>query len=651
MALLFSAWFGEYGVTEYERDIASRFSAVSEEIHIESGAPLPDLGDSITAVTLTSLDVKNSHDEYEFGFIVIDPRNIEHLIYFWNLRALGASVWPWPVGSGERVRDSALAWLSRAIDSGKVPETRSGSGQTRLRANVWIPPGGTAELPEELEEMLSRHEVSIWKQVGDFTAPSGWVGSHPMDTDYSRSFDVSVTEDEHTVTVPLPSLPHKKGPGQRFWPKIVAAQVSVFHESGFGPDLTFSVPHSRLLDALLSPFPRNHPEVFHRATHDGRAIGVSFDSEAVELGVVATSSVFEALLHGDNWSFERSDNGRFSTRLIELLGGVGSDAANQPSVRRVLDDAARSPHGQPIARLISIARRNQGVWPGEVAPEEAVAEYPKHVVYRLLARKLIRPTLPVRCPACATTSYLSPEELVTDIKCDMCSKTHPLGFILGLSGKAQDWHYRPAGALTAERIAETMAVMASKNVLREILSPSGGAVGGVLGLKISAGKKWSCEIDVSLFSSRYGVPTAVIGEIKSYRDPITVTDLSNLALVQDRLRCNRLEAVIVIGTLRDELDFDEIHAIRDACENAPSERVYSGELRPALPIVLTSADLSVPMFNRQHPLSWSHSFDILHLAEESCRRNLGLMSLEYDRSPGPAKWTFDWTPLSSAADE
>ncbi|MET9648713.1 hypothetical protein ABZZ44_00260 [Streptomyces sp. NPDC006460] len=420
----------------------------------------------------------------------------------------------------------------------------------------------------------------------------------------------------------------------------MAAQVEILEETGFPPEATFCVPNSRPLAPLLATLGGNWPEPFHRPTHNGRVVGVDRDAEHLRVNLVSTFDVFRTILEGDGWSCGRSESGRFTTRIIELLGGANSTAGNQPAIRWVLDEAARSPHGHPISRLIETARRNQGTW----AARSFDSNYPKNAVYYLLSKKLLRPLLPIRCPACATTSHLPPEELATEVKCAMCERTSPLGWILGLSGKNADWHYRPASALTASRLAETMPIMASLNVLRSLLSGFTGSTGAQLGLTISEGKSWACEIDVALFASERGAPLVIIGEVKSYRDSITTTDLKNLAKVQQHLRSRGIECLVLVATLRKKFEADELEALRSFAENSPPDSVFNfGQVRPVLPIALTSESLSTPPFSEGHPTHWDRpTLEVLGLAEASCKRNLGLSRVEIDWTPQEIGWTFSW---------
>jgi hypothetical protein len=219
-------------------------------------------------------------------------------------------------------------------------------------------------------------------------------------------------------------------------------QVDIYWESGFAPDWTIKVPNIRELGPLLMQDLGDPAEPFRRPTHNGRAMGVQIDADTVLVDPVRSFSVFERILDGSEWTCSQSDNGRFASRLMELLGGIDSQAGNQPAVREVLKKAARTPHGAPFDSLIKIAEQYQGAWPGPFSSPAAQVSYPKSVVLRLLAQKLLRPVLPVRCPHCATQSTVRPDDLADEIRCEMCSSTFALGLALGVAGPKANWKYR-----------------------------------------------------------------------------------------------------------------------------------------------------------------------------------------------------------------
>lgn len=433
LADLFTVWFGEYGGSDYERDLRDKFDTAAPHSKLGKDDPVPVIDTWVTPVQMTALDIEYNGFGSALGFVLVDPADVTDLITLWNLRALGNHVFPWPLGHESRVRDAAQAWLRAAVAAGAVRRSTSADGRDgRFHVEVWARPQGTG-VPASLEQLAAAHGLSMMMGIDALEHPARSRSSHPLTTSYSRSFSLNVAEGEDGVAVPLPTVPFRSQGAKRSPDRIVAAQVTISREAGLGPDLAATVPNSRMLTPLLTT-PGNYPETFHRPTADGRAFGVSCDTEQVVLGLVATEAVVGAVLDPPGWKITRDPSGRFATQLFERLGGPRSYIGNQPAVRRVLDEAARAPHGKPIGKLISTAQRNQGAWLGGIfIGEQAKRDYPPAVVQYLLSRKILRPLLPVLCPHCTTTSYLAPEDLATDITCEMRGKSTPLGLITSLS--------------------------------------------------------------------------------------------------------------------------------------------------------------------------------------------------------------------------
>jgi len=652
LAALYCVWFGEYGDSAYENGLQATFDAETVLKTLALGIPFPSPNDSISPLALTALNIEYAGLHSETGIVVVDPDNPKDLIRLWNLRALGNHVFPWPIGHEASFIKACQDWVRAAKESGRIHRwVRGGDGSGFDCISVWTPPNSDASTPAAFEEIARAENLEVHHGIDIFSVPPRSRESHPLATAYRRRFSLTIPDGEYSVAVPLPTAPFSLQGDIDEPDRIVVAQISILQESGLGSGKTFAVPNARKISPLLSSWV-NYPEVFCRPAGEGLAMGVSASAEQAYIRAVPTEAIIEKILEGSKWTTSRSPSGRFATQLIELLGGPRSTAGNQPAVRWVLDTAARSPHGHLIPVLIDSAKKAQGDWPNRIfSRDEANRDYPAGVVRYLLARKLLRPVLPVECPECATKGYLTPESLATDYSCDMCGKVNPLGFILALKNSAP-WHYKTASTLTAEQIAETMPIMATVNVLHALF----GAVGGgseipyVLGLKVREGKAWECEVDLVLLANNRGAPVVIIGEVKSYRDPISATDLANLSKVQQYFRSEGIECIILAATLREKFEGDELQALRNACTQSPGRPLDRfASLRPTLPIVLTARDLSAPEHTEHHPTRWG-VYDALERAEASCRRNLGLSDMDYVGDIGGSNWRLSWTEESGSAD-
>lgn len=128
-------------------------------------------------------------------------------------------------------------------------------------------------------------------------------------------------------------------------------------------------------------------------------------------------------------------------------------------------------------------------------------------------------------------------------------------------------------------------------------------------------------MDVFLALDHMGATEFVISEVK-HGGGIDKKDVSKLLRIQEWLRSQGFECLILRASLDPEISSTERRLLRQLCETAP---VSLSSYQPALPIVLTSAELSAPDRSDSHPRRWMGPGDpISTLAIESCKRNLGL---------------------------
>lgn len=627
--VLYAAWFGQYGASDYGRKLGGEFGQLAEEVTITPEGSVPFLEDQLTPLGLTSFGVSCTSLEQGIAFFLLDLAEPNDLISFWNARAEGRDIFPWPLRTDDRLADAAAQWLDYALAAGRVLRARKGTGEEGP-LEVRILSARDRELPSVLASLLDARGIEPWPSVAD-AHPFGWRGRHPFETDFKASFTSTVDEEQFAIEIPVPRidfLPRRREP---FSSGVVAAHVEIYAERGITPGFVVALPNVRLLSFLLKDYAESS-EHFQRGTGDGRIAGVSADLERLKLPLISAFSIFETLLSDSGWECTQTDDGRLTGRLIELLGGPASHVANQPAVREVLTAAAGTHRGKPIAALVADARSHQGSWPDPISRPEQRRHYPERVVNHLLARKLLRPALPVRCPRCTTETGWSPDDLSSVLTCPMCDEHFPLGLALSLARKRVDWLYRLAGNISSPKLAETFPIMAALAVLAQYRSFSAASLPHVLGMRIDAPGQQR-EVDILAVLDDGGLPIVIAGEAKSYRDDIDRRDLETLVRLQKYFHSIRLEAFVLVATLRESFEGAARQALRDVCEQAPDTLHYTHGERLALPITLVGRDLSAHPWADEHPTKWVRPpYTVADFAMQTCRRNLGLEKVEYVRS-------------------
>jgi hypothetical protein len=489
----------------------------------------------------------------------------------------------------------------------------------------WVPP----KPPKLLADLLA--SVGVNPMINSIDEAEerihGWRGSHPFNTDFVHRFS-EPTQSDRKVNIPVPKIDGTKGERGRVRGDIVAIQLEIDGTNGVRPDYTFTVPNVRRLAGFLGEF--DGPLLnFDRPAADGRALSLSSGAQTVTISAVPTISIFSKLIETPEWVGRQTPSGTFLTRLIERLGGPGSTIANQPGARAALIEVARSQQGQPSAAIVEYIRKYRGDWPDKFASQERKSAYPGQVFRFLLARGILRPVFPVTCPHCTTSVAIRPEDLMTQMKCELCLEDFPLGLALGSRvGKGTSWLYQLAGHVDQLRLRETLPVMATLNVLtsRGYFSPS--TVPYLLGWKVK-GPDLDCEIDIATIIDERGLPIVIIGEAKHHMRSIDANDLNNLRRVQNHFRSIGIECFILVAVMR-ELRQEEIDLLRDLSSHPPRTLPYESSIEPILPIVFTEKDLSVTEFG-ENPMRWAAGYGIVGLAKQSCMRNLGMTSIDHSQ--------------------
>ena len=201
LADLFAVWFGGYGDSEYERELAARFARVAGEHDLSLEAPLPSVSGWVTPIELTASCIEYTGST-SVGFVVVDPGSAADLALFWNVRAQGDIAFPWPLGHEHRLLDAARMWIRKALESKRVGHVRSGAGEDLGPDLVVWANGESAIVPQSLSEFTGDRPRRL--ETPDTMLPWGWTGSHPLRTGFSKTFSVALPDGADGFSVAIP---------------------------------------------------------------------------------------------------------------------------------------------------------------------------------------------------------------------------------------------------------------------------------------------------------------------------------------------------------------------------------------------------------------------------------------------------------------
>jgi predicted Zn finger-like uncharacterized protein len=627
LADLLTVWFGQFGGDDAGQSSRAAFGVIAQGCPLGPGLPLPPWPMSVAGqLTVTMQDVFQRPRWHTRGVVVIEPADVSHLVSFWNLRAAGQEVFPWVESRADLLEEPLRQWLDQ-VASGASPE----SGLPRL--SVWLPSG--AEIPPRLSAMAEDGRFRVMREAQDLDLH----GCGPLMTSHVRRFTTD-TGQSGEAEIPLPVLDFL--PRRPSWTDLgmVAADIEVSSESPDpAGDTGMIIPAARCVAPYLRAF-----IPFTRPRARGRVIPVRLSKETVSLAPIRADLLAQKLASAAGYRLSLTENGRRVHHRIRLLGGVTEDSlANQPAVRAVVRQALQSPYGANVETLVATAGKNMGHWPGRSFPRRGYKDYPAQVIGTLAERGIFQPLARLKCPNCASTIRVTPEELGTAVRCELCSATVPFGtYIANSPQRPAAWAMRATAALDEAHFNETTPVMAALSVFHAACGKgfTGTGMTYLVGAEMVA-SAMKCEIDFMVLLQDAELPAVIISEAKAGHPDhpapgalLSSDDLAHLEAVQDSFRALGIDCWICFATTRPALEQSEIDLLRRSCERALTPVFdFMRSLHPVFPIVLAGEDLSVPAFDEHHPARRIHGHfpRLPALGQDTCQRQLGLADVDYTR--------------------
>ena len=610
-------YLGESPLPEERQEIVR----LASQVDLGADGPLPLPLTPPHLLRCTARDVRTSDRWSQSGFVVVDPESTDDLIAFWNIRAAGNAVLPWPLRNSEFVAGAAadlIAQLASAAPREHEP----------WQVTVWA--RGRA-VPDDLQALLSAHDAAVGIAEMDHVrliADSRWPHA---DTEHSRRFDLELDDDASSARITLPSLPFAGG--VQWYQRVghVVADIHVSTQFRLPRGYRVTAPPVRWLAPALAVMP-GPLEPMVRPLVGGVAKAVDGSSEDLTLWFVSSEALVTRVMQRASLSPTPGNGRRLMARLIEMLGGLPAVDANQPAVRAVLDSASRSPYGKPVGALAQEIRKSASGW--DLSVGFRGDDYAARVLSNLTHAGMLAPALRFDCLACGSANAL-PGDLVRDsLRCQLCREERPLAMYLAARRKLV-WHLTFPRHLSIEQLRETFPVMASIAVVQDRHNKLE-APHLVLSTQLMVGGM-SCEIDFAAFTDIHGLPAVIIGETKANRGEIDAEDVKHLKAVQSAIRAVGVDCYVLIAKLAHTLTTEETVHIRSLCDGPLWHVTWPKGMSelPVCPIVFLHDDLSVHTFDDRHPWRLARELPTLAaLAEASCRRNLGLTGWgREDRAP------------------
>ena len=627
LADLLMVWFGCFGADAIGQADMAAFDALAQGCPLGPGLPLPPYPFSLVSqLGITMQDVFQKPRWQSRGIMVVEPGNVSHLASFWNLRACGQEVFPWAESHADLLKDPLTQWLDKAAS---VPSAAAG----RLpELCLWLPP--LDALPPRLDALIDSSRFRL-------TPQSHQVNLHacgPLMTSHVRRFAADISQSGEAL-ISLPVLDFL--PRRATWTDLgtVAADIDVWSESTDpAGDTAIEVPAAR----CIAPHLRSVLMPFTRPRNRGRVVPVRVSQETVSLTPVRADLLARSLASSAGYELAVTENGRRVHHLIRLLGGVTPDSlANQPAVREVIRKALRSPYGANAESLVGTAGSNEGGWTAKTIRRRGFKDYPAQVIGTLAQLGIFQPLACLKCPQCTSTIRVAPSALGEPVRCELCMAVVSFGaYIANSPGRPATWAMKVTPALDETHFNETVPVMAALSVFAVACGRglSGGGMLYLVGTELTSNSA-TREVDFMILVQDADLPAVIIGEAKAGHpdhpkpaDLLSVDDLDHLEAVQDAFRAIGIDCFICFATTRPALQPSEADLLRRSCERALMPVFdFKSLLLPALPVVLTGEDLSVPAMDDRHPARRADPDypRLPALAKNTCQQQLDLADIDF----------------------
>lgn len=616
--------------SDYERSIRSALSESLPTVHLEPDTlEAPNESLSMGPLALGMWAVQHRAIHRDSGIAVIDPFSPGDLTILWNLRATGAVVLPWPVPHDERVAAFTRARLPA------LPRTSWGQEGEEFTTIFTA----DRDIPSELNQLLEAERRGRVDISASDLEQQAHLGS-AIGTEFANYFEVQTDRDPRnglTARLPLPRTGMTREPDMQHGLQYAAARIEVHSERDLGERASFRAPAvRRLAKELRWAVSVNSPVV--RGVGEGVVVGCTINGEHdLTVGAIDSIDLICRLLAAAGFQAKVSDAGRWTARIVDMLGGASSTLAAQPSIREVLDLASREAGANP-EELHNAARRFSGKWEKRAVLWLRTTPYHRWVVGVLAAQRLIEAHLTYTCGACGLLQRLAPEQVQPTLTCNDCDNETPLSLQVVIGAR---WRLKTRRLLTSNRLRSALPIAASLSLLGQVQRRGDSAnLHYSLGLDLERDSV-KFEIDYAVLLQDERGPALIVGESKA-RNDFDDDDVSNLETVQEAVRALGVECFIAISNSKTSLTPREVARLRQSAARF-LYGLNEGRGRGSfvnLPLVLTKNALTVPELDDAHPLSviGHHRSAVDELARWSAERELGL-----DGYGDPISRTLSWT--------
>jgi len=658
LQLLSSAWFGAFPANSAFAYMESAYLQAfdAQRVDVSSATAYEQIlnfaGFPLMAGSL-ELDISGRSYAPDLVLIVVDPNRPADLMDYWNLRALGWRVLPFPIGWEHAAESAIRNLIDRAV-------RRHPTNHQIEFGTSFVPAQSLAQ--EEFETVVApfrsrqarpAYYPRLWDDWGRRTDHV----ARPVIRAGELEEELVLRETYKSFDLPLPEfareLPGAYADPTPTWATAVTLKSYSPTDiaTAFPPDLENIGP------LLRSPFG------LIGLSREGIIVETTVSRHSELWGFPTGGEVFAAWAKQHGFDYVESGTGRLLRQLIRRLDGVrGAVLVRHVELLEVLNKLAHREweeerpategDARPRTRVRSgtilhddlcrvlgriLAREDQP--PTTSAEREAQrqrrAARIRNYIDSLVKRDVLRVGVLIQCPHCRQRTWYPLDGLKSSLECERCLQHYP--FPAG-SPRDAPWHYRPAGPFAVETYAQgAYAVLLA---LRFLLTADRHDASWSTSFELKRGDD-KLEVDFGIFLGpdrfRGGETRLLLGEGKSGDCQFDAEDYRRARTLVTAFPGSAL----VFCTTRLELTPPEKNAITRIARQGRREMRPD---RPANPIiVLTRVELEStfppPMCWQGNPrltpeIEYSfgmHDDVVVALADATQRLHLDMPSMQAER--------------------
>jgi hypothetical protein len=527
------------------------------------------------------------------GIYVGDETDFRDLLFFWNLRAAGATVEFLPLSHVEQFQPFISEHLVRLCEIPRAPAPGTDSLSAYCLHSKY-------DRAKQLAESVRCSKPVVALPCDDDVRWNGFnlEIKNPFFAQHQRLADVERLYDRYHLSFNLPEPPLFAGIREQIARESFVVSIDPINEGGDYPNQTLKPPLLRDMNGFYgSSLLQNAFRV--KSEENGVRVITEPREHSLSLVPIPHQALIERLFALANMKAKLSQAGVITRQVLNKLGSVeGARVFKISGVRKLLNSLKKDTSITRTQATKIIHESNFANFEDlYIEPRVTPKLTPTHSMDFLLKKEFLRAGLDLVCDYCRLESWLPLRQIDDYWVCEYCGGRNQTSLHLKSRG---DWKFRKSGLFAKDNNQEgAVPVALTLLQLHRRLSNFGYVYSPSLTLDIDSKHR---EIDLCVL--QYGIGHRIevgVAECKSAGGSITEEDVHNLRLVRAKLHAVGLSPILIFSktaesfnpeeiALFEQLASDDVHCIlllnKELEAHEPYERYERTQLVDQYPSML-----------------------------------------------------------------